>query len=58
MKTEKYKFTKSEVKEMMKYYKVNTPEEALKRFAHWQGYCGGMYDIYIGKTYIKITELP
>ena len=60
MKIEKYKFDKSEIKEMMDVFKKNTPEEALKAWAYTQyplRWSCVYYIKRVGKTFIEIGEM-
>ena len=60
MKTERHKFTKDEVKRLMKCYKVKTPEEALENWAYREFDLKHNASLMIGKqgkTFIEIKEM-
>jgi len=57
-KTESYKFTKKEVKDLMTYYKTNDSKDALFCWASSQGFDSCRYNLSITKSTVKAQEYP
>jgi len=61
MKTEKYDFTKEQLKKLKEFFKVEDVETALENWAYVEfdlKHNGSKCIGKIGKTFIEIQELP